>query len=149
MSDPVTFASITPNIGLPMLIAGQAQKEFFVNQAFGVLDALLGRRVLASLSEPPAALEGDCYRVTALATQAWAGCEDHLAVLVGGDWHFVAPSEGMSVFDAAAGHALVFRSGWKSAVAPAAPTGGTVVDSEARAAILQLVQSLRVIGSLA
>lgn len=149
MPDPVTFPAATPHIGLPLLIAGQSQKEFFVNQALSVLDALQARRVLASLPAPPVAAEGDCYRVTAPATEAWAGREDHLAVLIGGGWHFIAPREGASLFDVAAGHALVFRSGWQRAAAPVVPVGGAVVDSEARAAVTQLIERLRAIGILA
>ena len=149
MSDPVTFTSVTPNIGLPLLLAGQSQKEFFVNQSLALLDALQGGSVRASLAAPPAAQDGDCYRIVAPATEAWAGCEDHLAVWIGGDWHFIAPREGMGVFDIAAGHGLVFRSGWQRGLAPAVPTGGVIVDSQARAAILQLIQSLRAIGILA
>lgn len=45
MSDPVTFPSSTPAIGLPYLVAGQAQKEFFVNQSLCLLDALQMRTV--------------------------------------------------------------------------------------------------------
>ena len=65
MSEPFAFPSITPTIGLPLLTAGQAQKEFFVNQAFSLIDALHGRTVVASQSVPPAtAPEGltICFR---------------------------------------------------------------------------------------
>lgn len=150
MSDAVTFTSATPNIGLPLLLAGQAQKEFFVNQALAILDALHGQGVVASLAGPPSvAQDGESYRVTAPAVEAWEGCDNHIAVLIGGGWHFIAPREGMSVFDIAAGHALVFRSGWQRADAPAVPAGGTVIDAEARAAIGQLIQTLRSTGILA
>ena len=53
MSDPIAFPSTTPSIGLPLLIPGQAQKEFFVNQALCLLDALHMRAVTASQPAPP------------------------------------------------------------------------------------------------
>ncbi len=147
MPDPITLPSYTPAIGLPLLIAGQAQKEFFVNQALCLLDALQAGAVSASLATPPAApAEGTCYRIIAPATLAWAGKEGSLALNIGGDWHFVVPREGMQVFDQSAGQQLVFRSGWEHAVAPASPVGGSVVDTEARAAITALIQSLLTIG---
>ncbi len=150
MSDPIAFASTTPTIGLPLLIPGQAQKEFFVNQALCLLDALHSRSVTASQPAPPQSLnEGGCFRVTAPAAGAWAGHEDKLAVWIGGDWHFVAPREGMQVFDLTAGHSIVYRSEWESAAAPAGPTGGTIIDTEARAAITSLIQALLAVGILA
>jgi hypothetical protein len=150
MSEPIAFPSATPAIGLPLLIAGQAQKEFFVNEALCLLDALYPRTVLASQSAPPAtAAEGTCFRVTQGAAAAWAGREGDLAVMIGGDWRFVRPSEGMQVFDRAAGHWLAFFTQWESVVAPAAPSGGTVIDTEARAAIATLVQALLTLGVLA
>lgn len=150
MSDPLAFVSATPTLGLPMLIAGQAQKEFFVNQALSILDGLVTRTVIASQPAPPSdAAEGECYRVTAPAAQRWEGCEDHLAIRIGGDWHFIPPQDGMQVFDSNAAHILFFRSGWLAASPVAAPTGGSVVDLEARAAISQLIAALRDTGTFA
>jgi hypothetical protein len=147
MSNPIAFSSATPNIGLPLLIAGQAQKEFFVNQALAILDAMHPRTVLDSQPAPPStALDGDCYRVTAPATLAWEGCENHLAVRIGGDWHLTPPREGMRLYDRAANHSLFFRSGWQAAATPAIPSNGTVIDVEARAAIDQIIAALRDIG---
>lgn len=149
MPDPIAFPSSTPTIGLPLLIAGQAQKEFFVNQAMFVLDALYMRAVAASQPEPPAdAADASCYRVTAPATGVWSGRADQIAVLIGGDWHFVMPTEGMQLFDRTAGHMLVFRSQWQLATAPALPSGGNLIDAEARAAIAALTQALVAIGLL-
>ena len=132
------------------MLAGQAQKEFFVNQALCLLDALHMHTVQASRSAPPEfAVESDCYRVKAPATGAWTGSEDRVAVLIAGEWHFIAPVHGMALYDQTADNMLVFRSGWKLAQAPALPTGGTVVDNEARAAIGALIQSLKALGVLA
>jgi hypothetical protein len=33
MSDPLTFENSSPRFGLPFLYVGQAQKEFYVNEA--------------------------------------------------------------------------------------------------------------------
>lgn len=150
MSDPTPFPSMTTALGLPLLIAGQAQKEFFVNQALCLLDALHMHSVKGSQSAPPEfAVESDCYRVKAPATGAWTGREDRVAVLIAGEWHFIAPVHGMALYDRTADNMLVFRSGWKLAQSPALPTGGTVVDSEARVAIGALIQSLKALGVLA
>ena len=149
MSDPITFPSSTPVIRLPLLIAGQAQKEFFVNQALCLLDALHPQAVTASLPAPPATVgDGECFRVLAPASGAWVGHEDEIAVLIGGGWHFVSPVEGMQLFDRAADHTLVFRSEWRYAAAPAAPTGGLVVDTAARAALAALIDALITLGIL-
>lgn len=149
MSDPIAFPSSTPALGLPLLIAGQAQKEFFVNQALCLLDALHDRAVTASQNAPPESpAEGSCYRITAPAGAAWSGRDDHIAVMIGGDWRFIAPREGTQVFDREAGHELVFRAGWKRPTAPVAPSGGTVVDLEARTAIGALIQALLTVGMI-
>lgn len=148
MSEPIVFPSATPALGLPLLVAGQAQKEFFVNQALGLLDALHARAVIASRPAPPSAAEGEAFRVTATATGAWAGHEDSIAILIGGGWHFVAPAEGMLLFDREAARTIMFRSQWEVATAPVMPSAGAVVDTEARAALAGLIQALMAIGIL-
>lgn len=150
MPEPFIFTSTTPVTGLPLLVPGQAQKEISLNQALSILDALYPRAVVASNSAPPEAVtDSACYRVTSPAVGTWAGKEGRLAVGIGGDWHFVAPREGMQVFDCEAGHWLVFRSGWQSATAPAISDGGTVIDTEVRTALHQLIEALSHLGVLA
>lgn len=101
----------------------------------------------ASQPAPPAAPEeGACYRVTVPASGAWTGRQDQIAVRMGGDWHFIAPVEGLLVFDRGAARMMVYRSQWHPAPAPALPTGGTVVDIEARAAVTALIDALRTLG---
>lgn len=150
MSDPYVFPGSTPALKLPLLIAGQAQKEFFVNEALSLLDALNARAIIASLSAPPASpAEGACYRVTGTATGAWAGQEGRLAVLVAGSWHFIPPAEGMLVFDRAAAGFVIFRSQWQPASVVAAPSGGTVIDVQARTTLTSLIAALQTMGVLA
>jgi hypothetical protein len=149
MSESIAFPSSTPNVGLPLLFAGQTQKEFFVNQAVMILDALAHGAVIATLAEPPAALsEGACYRVGSPAAGSWSDHAGKIAISLGGSWHFVEPAEGMMMFDRAEGQWIWFRSGWHNAQAPVLPTGGAVIDVEARALLAGLVASLQSIGLL-
>lgn len=150
MSDPIALASSTPALGLPLLFAGQAQKEFFVNEALSLLDALHARAVTASRTAPPAsAADGACFRVTSPATGAWLGKEDSLALILAGEWHFIAPVEGMLVFDRTEARFVIYRSHWQAAPVVAVPSGGTVIDVEARAAIAAMIASLTAMGFLA
>ncbi len=150
MPEPIAYPSTTPIFGLPLLFTGQSQKEFFVNRALSIVDALLQQAVVASIGTPPAtAAEGDCYRVTHSAGGAWLGREDHLAVLIGGAWHFVLPDEGTTVFDRAAEHRLVFRDGWKSYSLSSTVAGGSIVDAEARETLAELIDVLGQLGILA
>ena len=68
---------------------------------------------------------------------------------IGGGWHFVAPREGTQLFDESSGGCLLFRSQWQQATTPTAPSGGTVVDVEARAAIIALTEALMTMGVFA
>lgn len=121
-----------------------------MNEALSVLDALALGVVKASQGAPPASpREGESFRVTAPAIQGWAGREDHVAVLIGGAWHFVAPHTGMRLFDQGAGHQLVYLAQWQQANTPAPLAGGSVVAVQARAAIQALVQALQATGVLA
>jgi Protein of unknown function (DUF2793) len=150
MSEPITFPSGTANVGLPLLFAGQTQKEFFVNQALAILDALAPGAVEASLSAPPAgASDGDCYRIAAPATGDWSSHADKVALRIAGSWHFIAPTEGLTMFDRAAGQWIWFRSDWEAAPALSLPTGGSTIDIEARNLLAQLVSILRSYGLVA
>jgi hypothetical protein len=149
MNEPIAFPAGTPRLNLPLLFAGQSQKEFFVNQSLTILDALAPGTVMASLQEPPETVEeGDCYRVMAGAAGSWADHIDQIALRVAGSWHFVPAAEGMCIFDATAGHWLCFRGGWLSASVPLMPVGGSTIDAEARAILTQLIDALRLIGIL-
>ena len=65
MSEPL-FDSRTPRLDLPLLFAGQSQKEGFVNEISARLDALLGLAIEGELAAaPPAALDGQSWLVAA------------------------------------------------------------------------------------
>lgn len=147
MSDPQLFESTSPRFGLPLLFAGQAQKEAFVNEAHARLDALLHCAIEGEAAAPPASpADGSVWLVAAGATGEWLGEDGRLACRQGGNWLFVEPRDGMRLLNLATGQEMRRLSGWQTATEPEAPTGGTVVDAEARAAVLELIAALRGIG---
>jgi hypothetical protein len=149
MSDPIVFASATPRLALPLLFAGQSQKEVFVNEAHALVDALLHAAVEGEADDPPASpAEGESWLVGATPSGAWADRAGRLASFQTGAWLFVEPREGMRVHDLSTGQSLLFRGGWQRPATPSAPAGGSTVDNEARAAIAELVDILVASGIL-
>jgi hypothetical protein len=146
----------TARFRLPLLVAGQGQKEITHNEALVLLDAAIGsvaeRR---DLSVPPeTAVEGQCWLVPASAVQAWEGRVDQLAIWTSGGWRFLTVPEGTPVYIRSE-QACVRRVNGVWAVdvpigppAPrvAAPTGGMVMDLEARVAVVQILELLRTKG---
>jgi len=122
---------------------GQAQKEFFVNEALSRIDALLHPAIAGTANVPPATpLAGECWLVGAAPSGAWAGYAGAIACFTAGSWLFTAPRDGMRVLDLPSGQVLFHRGGWQAVSAPASPTGGGVVDTQARAAIAALIAAL-------
>ena len=150
MPDPITFISASPRFGLPLLFAGQAQKEFFVNEAHALIDALLHAAIEGSAdSPPPTPEEGECWLVGDEPSGAWADHAGMLAAYQAGDWLFAAPRDGLHLLDRSTGQDIRYLDGWQRPETPAAPTGGTTIDAEARAAIVALVEVLVAAGILA
>lgn len=147
MADPVSYSAVTPRIGMPMLFAGQSQKETTVNEALIALDMLLGGGVQGVRSAPPAAPSaGQVWIVGNLATGAFVGRTDALAGWSEGGWRFIQPSPGMRVQDMEAGGTRIFANGWQLAQTPPSPTGGPVIDAEARGTIVAIIAALKVAG---
>ncbi len=157
---------MTTRLGLPMLSAGQIQKEVFHNEALALLDLLVGGSLEAGpIAAPPASpVQGALYLVAASGTSgAFVGQEAKLAGWTAGGWRFIAPAEGMRMTLRPSGHDFHYRGGqWDSgsvraaelviggtkvvgsaAAAIAAPTGGSTVDAEARACMAQILAALR------
>jgi len=86
----------TPNLGLPFLMAAQAQKHVTHNEALRALDALVHLAVIdRDLTSPPGSPEeGDRYIVAAGATAAWEGHELEIAAYQDAGWAFFVPRAG-------------------------------------------------------
>lgn len=154
---------------LPLLAAGQAQKEITHNEALALIDRLLHpvaeSRGLAVA--PSAATPGTAWIVPTGASGAWAGADGRLAVADGPGWQLVEPFVGLGVWVRDEGALAIWDGGWSEAwpasglsisgrrvlgeppATIAAATGGTTVDTELRGVTAALIAALRAQGILA
>ena len=116
---------------------------------------------------PPTSRDvASCHLVALGASGDWAGQEGALACFSEAGWRFVAPVDGLSVVDRASGEWLDYRGGaWEAGIVMAQevrvdgqavlrgrqgpvaePSGGTVVDSQCRAAVSEMLAALRAHG---
>ena len=147
MSEPVTFTSATARHALPFLFAGQAQRELFVNQGLANIDLLLHPSVIGERSAPPQAPQrGDCWIVGSGASGAWAGKELAISCWDGDQWLFANPVQGMLAYDATRAAQIRFNGEWRRLARPTNPTGGTTIDTEARATIATVLHILDQFG---
>lgn len=150
MSDPIVFESATPRFALPLLFAGQAQREFYVNEALARTDLLLHCAIEGETSVPPEApTPGQTWLVGSAPNGAFAAHAGSLACWTGGGWRFAAPRDGLRVFDQQMAAFLLFHGGWRRCVKPATPSGGATIDSELRLAFDSLIEKLLEAGVFA
>jgi Protein of unknown function (DUF2793) len=146
MPDPL-FDSRTPRLEMPLLFAGQSQKEGFVNEAVTRIDALLHGAIEGEAATPPASpTDGQCWLIGAGPTGEWAGQAGKIAARQAGNWLFFAPRDGMKLLNRATGQEIRYNAAWQIATRPAAPSGGTTIDAEARSAVAAILTSLTTAG---
>ncbi len=159
------MAEATERYVLPLLQSGQSQKEITHNEALIRLDALLHLAVESQAAmAPPASPEpGQCWIVAVPASDAWAGQEGLVAQFHAGGWNFIEPADGCLAWVKDEG-LFAYRSAgdWRSDAWPvkrlqlggatmltapqpaiANPTGGGMVDTEARDTLVQVLEALR------
>lgn len=110
--------TITSNLALPYLEAGQAQKHVTHNEALRMLDALVMLTVQdRDLSAPPPApVDGARYIVKAPGTGIFAGKDAQIAHYADGGWLFYPPMAGWTCFVADESALLAFDGGeWVAA----------------------------------
>ena len=108
----------SPNLGLPYIAAGQAQKEVTHNDAVNDLDVLVQLSVLSrSVNTPPSSpIDGDNYIVGASPTGAWAGMAGKVALYFAG-WRFKTPIAGWRAWVRDENRILVYGgSSWAACV---------------------------------
>lgn len=150
MTDPLSFASATPRFGLPLLFSGQAEKEFYVNEAHALTDALVHCAVEEVTNTPPSApVDGLCWLAGSAPTEVWTGQAGKIACRQMGNWLFIEPRDGLALLNRATGQILRFREGWIAPAAPELPSGGATIDSEVRAALDDLITALTQAGIFA
>ncbi|RJF90794.1 DUF2793 domain-containing protein [Sphingomonas cavernae] len=160
--------SATARHGFPLLSAGQAQKEVMHNEALLLADFLINpvAEELARDTPPEAPLAGQAWIVGGAPTGAWIDRVDQIACWTVGGWRYVAPFEGMHVWLRGAElWAVRGESAWAQGVARvsevqvagmrvlgtrqpmiAEPTGGSVVDDQARGTVTAILIALRAHG---
>lgn len=161
----------TARFALPFIDPGQSQKEMTHNEALAAVDAALHPSVQkVGQAVPPATPAiGDQWIVGDPASADWAGRAQAIATWTAGGWRFLAPRDGMTVWSIADGVDARFHAGkWTlgevagdrltiggvqvvgpQAAAIAAPTGGAVVDVEARGTLTAIIAALTAHGLIA
>lgn len=154
------MTGLTNRLQLPLLHAGQAQKELSHNEALVLIDLVAPASVTAIADTPPADPEpGDCVIVGPAPTGAFAGRAHAIAGWTGSGWRFVAPVPGQRCWTAALTREARYEPGeWRigelhaaqviidgdpvlgpRGAAVPAPTGGATVDAEARATLAAII----------
>ena len=157
---------MTNRLQLPLLAAGQLEKDLFHNEALALLDVLVAGSIAdGPVAAPPSAPSvGATFLVAASgASGAFTAKENQLAAWTAAGWRFLQPVEGMRLTVQSSGVGLDYWGGaWRRGsvraeelviggarvVGPAqpaipAPQGGGTVDSEARTAIGAILDALR------
>jgi hypothetical protein len=153
--------------GLPLLTAGQAQKEISHNEALMAIDRRLHPVVESRgcTSPPDQVAAGSAFIIPADATGAWASSCDSIASYDGLGWDVATPARGTLVWIADEQGFSVFDGTWSTdgfprpapntngrlvfgadLIAIADPAGGGLIDVECRTAIGVLLASLRAQG---
>ena len=104
------MSDTSTHLGLPYLLAAQAQKHVTHNEALRLLDAMVQLSVLdRTRTAPPASpADGNRHLVASGATGLWAGWDLNVAFWVDGAWIRLVPRTGWLVWVAAEGLFLVW-----------------------------------------
>lgn len=158
----------TDRLGLPLLAAGQSQKEITHNEALALID-LVTQTVVesADVAMPPPHPEiGQCWAIAEGAHGVWTDREGAIAGWTSAGWLFLSPAAGWRAWVRDRNHMIRFDgTAWTDEAvrgdgiyidglrvlsarqsAIAAPSGGPVQDLEARDAVVAILSALRTHG---
>lgn len=157
----------TDRFALPFILPGQAQKEVLHNEALTAIDMVLHPVVEEeALDTPPASPEpGQCWIVGLTPTGEWEGRANAIAMWTASGWRYADPVPGLGAWNRAEAHPLYWDgTNWTAVFAvgsvaiggvqvvgerqPAItnPSGGTVIDAEARTALTEVIAALMTHG---
>ena len=104
----------TPNLAMPFIDGGQAQKHVTHNEALRILDTVAQLAVLdmTRTAPPGSPVEGQRHVVAASPTGAWSGRASQIATWQDGAWQFIAPKPGFVAWNGEAAALIV----WSGAV---------------------------------
>ena len=151
------MTEMTPRWAFPLIAPGQAQKEMTHNEALAQLDIVVAASAIAcgEVTPPASPAPGQAWIIGTGAAGDWAGQDGAIAGWTDGGWRFVAPRPGMLVWVEALARYARFSGvdGWiigaplgppQSPVPE--PSGGAIVDLEARSAIVAILARLQQVG---
>jgi len=158
----------TDRLDLPLIAAGQAQKEITHNEALGLIDIMVQLAVeSAGLATPPTSPSyGQCWIVGVGGTGPWSGRDGAVAGWTANGWLFAVPRVGWRAWAIDRSNAIRFEGAdWvddpvrndgfyvagvrvltERQAAIAEPSGGATQDAEARVVISAILNVLRAHG---
>lgn len=152
----------TSRYKLPLLAVGQAQKEYTHNEALLLVDNLLNPSILSILDNPDTIADIiDAHQIetdqTSGATKAWlispapdgiwSQRANQIAIMTDNGFRYIEPLDGMRIFNAQSGCIMIYRErAWYMASTLVAPSGGSVIDSQARESIAAILNNLQQFG---
>lgn len=161
----------TARLSLPFIVPGQAQKELSHNEALQLLDAVVQAVVEeAPRNDPPAnPAPGQTFIVGSAPTDDWTGRRSSLAIFTESGWRFVEAFESMQAQMKGSGLTARYRNGeWRVGEETVAvilvegqavlrkrfgpildPSGGSMVDQQARATLAGVLAAMRHHGLIA
>lgn len=165
--------STSPDLGFPFIAQQQVEPEVTHNESLIVLTALCKGVVNSAVDTPPGSpTDGDAYIVGSTPTGVWTGKANLIAIAYNGSWYFIpgfndagtqiaigARHEGITIYCQTTNALKLWTgSAWttkyltvvaaqQAAIADA--TGGSTVDTEARAALNDLLAKCRTLGLIA
>lgn len=159
--------STTERFALPFILPGQSQKEAFHNEALTTVDMLMHPAIEEGPVDTPPLLPvpGQCWIVGSTPIGDWEEAAGSIAMWTASGWRHANPVPGLAIWNKAEGHYLYWDGTiWTGSLATAGlaiggvqvvgarqppitnPSGGTVIDIEARAALAGVIAALMTHG---
>lgn len=106
------MSNYSNRLGMPYILASQAQKHLFVNQSINILDALvmLSVKSISTNDPPPNPNNGEGYIIGSNPTGAWQNHENSIAIFRDLAWEFISPKDGFISYVAANQSLLVYSN---------------------------------------